>query len=248
MKSIADEDDFTSRLAQSIQQSLNGRLIGGVRFSAYTKKLKSRGSTSEESLLGADLMLVLRIRSGRLDLAKGFLIQAKMNTGPGTRLIVKDAKKLSKQIGDMLVTTSDAYVWGYSSKGVVVARAGSYGAALDAKMAGSVGTQTLMSFFRSGLRSQVGDTRLSARSAPELAALATDLRAKRLLAIEAIGGGRTKRGRTRRPSKQGTSDMQRLGPESRLLAEEQSVTSRQQLTSTSTAGEASKQQRLYLLR
>ena len=44
MGSIADEDDFTSRLAQDIERSTNGMQISGVRFTAITKKKRLGGT------------------------------------------------------------------------------------------------------------------------------------------------------------------------------------------------------------
>lgn len=104
--SIADEDDFTSRLAENIEQSLDGTLIGGVRFTAFTKKLTWRGPKAEEKALGADLMLVLRMKAGTFDVSKGYLVQAKMNTGPLFEISVDDRLRLSDQINAMLKVTS----------------------------------------------------------------------------------------------------------------------------------------------
>jgi hypothetical protein len=181
--SIADEDDFTSRLAEDIERSLDNTLIGGVHFTAFTKKLTWRGAKAEERALGADLMLVLRMKAGIFDVSKGYLVQAKMNAGSLFEISVKAPRDLSGQIDAMLKVTSESYVWAYSDKGIAVARAGSFQAALSAGLEKEFEPQTFTAFFRAGLRSCSGDYKFKARNLADLAAMAENYRAKTFLLL-----------------------------------------------------------------
>jgi hypothetical protein len=158
--SIADEDDFTSRLAEKIEISLNGKLIDGVRFTALTKKLKWRGSHSEEKAAGADLILVLNLKDNEVELSKGYLVQSKMNSAPPTEIVVSDRARLSHQIDGMLRITSDAYIWAYSDGGVAVARAGSFKPALDSGRAREFDVDSFSGFFAKPLTLELGITKL----------------------------------------------------------------------------------------
>jgi hypothetical protein len=181
--SIADEDDFTSRLAQDIERSLDGKLIGRVRFTAYTKKLTWRGVKAEERALGADLMLVLRMTAGAFDVSKGYLVQAKMNIGSSSAITIEDPRRLSDQIDAMLQITSESYVWAYSHEGIAVARAGSFKAALSAGRQKEFETQTFTAFLRAAFRSQNGDYKFDVRSRTDLAVMAERYRASAYLLV-----------------------------------------------------------------
>jgi hypothetical protein len=183
IESIADEDDFTSRLAQNIERSLDDRLIGGVYFTAFTKKLTWRGPKAEERALGADLMLVLRMKADAFDVSKGYLVQAKMNAGSLSEISVDEPQRLSNQIDAMLKVTSDSYVWAYSDEGIAVARAGSFQAALSARLEKEFEPLAFTTFFRAALRSHTGDYKFKARSPTDLAALAEEYRANRFLLV-----------------------------------------------------------------
>jgi hypothetical protein len=145
---LADEDDFTSRLAQDIERSISRKQIGSVKFTVLTKRLKWRGEHSEEWALGADLMLVMRMHAGVFDVSKGYLIQAKMNSRSSSNKIrVANPQRLSKQIDDMLRFTSDAYVWAYSKAGIAVAKAVHFGQRWPVRAVSSLMRNLLLAFF-----------------------------------------------------------------------------------------------------
>ena len=71
----------------------------------------------------------------------------------------------------------------YSREGVVVARAGSFQAALSARREDEFEPQTLVAFFRSALRSHNGEYKFDARSPVDLSALAERYRATTSLLV-----------------------------------------------------------------
>jgi hypothetical protein len=136
IEDVAGEEDFTGqmigRLKEKFQnlKSPNARWLVGaaitqaddgpprtsVRLSA--RQTQSKGPESEESWSGADLLLVLEITSPDYEIRKGVLIQAKA-LQPGTKMKLRDARRLRSQCKSMLDLTSASFVFVYSTSGVV---------------------------------------------------------------------------------------------------------------------------------
>jgi hypothetical protein len=148
---IADEDDFTSRLLQAMQDGIDGLAVAGVRWQA--EKVRSRGPGSDESLTGADILVRLDVNLPRVRYSKGFLAQAKI-VGPGRPL-----GKLREQCEKMLRVSPDSFVWHYDGSGVHVSSALPF-------VGSTVGTRDVpmwpvRKLFDAHFRSFIGDRRLA---------------------------------------------------------------------------------------
>jgi len=187
-RSVHDEDDFTSRMADRIEQSIDGVLTGGMIWNVLTRKLPWRGKGSEESCFGADLGLVLRMSGRGFDVSKGYLIQAKMlpilsfenlNTIP----FAKD-DRIFDQCRKMLDITQEAYVWFYSEAGISVLRAGSL-VDTDPSRIREMNHQGLHGFLTRAFKSWNGDYSLGDLSRESLTMMAAEYPAKQTVVIHA---------------------------------------------------------------
>lgn len=117
---IADEDDFTSQLLGAM------RIVGNVNRKGFLLnikhlKLKSRGKGAEESICGADILVVARVDAGVFKIAKGLLAQSKrLDTGIGMQS--GEWKRLLNQCHAMLKFSIESYAWFYDGVGVRLAK------------------------------------------------------------------------------------------------------------------------------
>lgn len=72
---IADEDDFTSRLLERIEATLDGWSHNGITL--RVRKLTSKGPGAEEGEFGADIVATVNVDLAEYKTDKGILIQAK---------------------------------------------------------------------------------------------------------------------------------------------------------------------------
>jgi hypothetical protein len=157
---IADEDDFTSALIESIRSRLGDLDLGGVLWRG--RKTTSRFVGSEENRSGADLLGVLEVDLPDISFRKGFLVQAKKREKGG-----RGINRLREQCRKMLDVTPDAFVFLYSREGVDVLPA-----LLFAD--GSLGFRhtepwDLTRFFRAHFASFIGDRKLGIGTRAEFA-------------------------------------------------------------------------------
>ena len=113
--SIADEDDFTSRLLERMEMKFDDWSHAGI--SLRVEKLTSKGAGAEEAEFGADIVATVSIRLREYRADKGILVQAK-RLRPGRRIDAGRWKTLSEQIEKMHAHTNEAYVWIYDKSGV----------------------------------------------------------------------------------------------------------------------------------
>ena len=160
---IADEDDFTSRLADRIEQAIDGFYLDGIRWQVSTRKLKWRGRLSEESRVGADLGVVIRMSGVGFDVRKGYLIQGKLVKDMSLDLTIRSPFEKNDRVIDqctkMLAVTPESYVWFYTPAGVSVLRAGTV-LDVDPRLIHRAARQSLYSFFLAGFMSWSGDRSL----------------------------------------------------------------------------------------
>ena len=171
-KKIADEDDFTSRLIQSIEEAVDNLVIDGVKWSVETRKLPWRGKDSEERRFGADFGLVIRMEGRGIDVAKGYLVKAKKEiagfpTHPADRFMAKLDKRLPEQCKDMLSVTPESYTWFYTRNGIFILRAGLV-VNTDGALINEMRFQGIHGFFVRAFMSWSGDYRLGTVAAKSL--------------------------------------------------------------------------------
>ena len=163
VEDIADEDDFTSRLADRIQQAVNGLHLDGIHWKVRARKLESRKRGSEESRFGADLGLAIRMSGAGFDVRKGYLIQSKLIRDMSLDLKVQSPFRRNDRVIDqctrMLQVTPGSYVWFYTPSGVSALRAGTV-LDVEPQLVHRAARQSLYGFFLAGFLSWSGDRRL----------------------------------------------------------------------------------------
>ena len=185
---ITDEDDFTSRLAGSIEQAVNDVRLGSIQWTVQTRKLDWRGRGSEESRFGADLGVAIRMSGDGFDVIKGYLVQAKlvrdMSLALGTRSPFIKNDRVYDQCKRMLGITPESYVWFYSPAGVSVLRAGTM-MGVEPRLVHRVARRSLYEFFVGGFLSWSGDQRLGDISKSSIDGMAEQYRIKQVMEIHA---------------------------------------------------------------
>lgn len=111
------EPAITARIGERLESQLNGRTVNGFKISVITQDLSDRGKGSQESRIGADLYVGIRVENAvkGFDLSKGLLVQAKMassQTPAEQERLAEQCRKLAKQ------SSAGAYVWIYDKHGV----------------------------------------------------------------------------------------------------------------------------------
>lgn len=155
--------------------------LTSVRLSG--RQLSSKGHASEESQMGADLLLVLDIRAPNYSVRKGVLIQAK-RLEVGTSIKSQEADRLRSQCGDMLDLTPSSFVFLYSSTGVETVSASSVEASRRRDLHALVPyADSLAIFFADFLLCWVGDPRLSSTDRDALVVLRAATRARNALLL-----------------------------------------------------------------
>ena len=182
-RTVDDEDDFTSRMADRIERRLDGVFVGGMKWKAITRKFPWRGPRSEEHRFGADLGLVLRMSGRGFDVTKGYLIQAKKFEFKGGLPFGK-GDRVFGQCKDMLKITQEAYVWIYSRSGISILRAGSM-VETDPSRIPAMRRQTLYGFLMRAFMSWNGDYRLGDLGKQSLEMMAEEFPAKQAILIHA---------------------------------------------------------------
>ncbi|WP_237152087.1 hypothetical protein [Oryzibacter oryziterrae] len=189
--SIHDEDDFTSRLADRIENAIDGVIDSGYRWNVVTRKLPWRGSSSEEKQYGADLMIVLSVNSPDFSVSKGVLVQAKILQN--VRELMTNFmyptftldNHLRGQIQNMLQITPESFVWVYAEPGVRVMRAGTLAGCGNHRTVLEVENRSLANFMGQFLSCWHGDYRFAAADKNSLETVAREYNAKRAVLISA---------------------------------------------------------------
>jgi hypothetical protein len=174
------------RVAAAITEADDGPARPSIRFSA--RQTKSKGPGSEESWSGADLLMVLEIKSPDYEVRKGVLVQAK-RLEPGKQLAIRDARNLRSQCKDMLDLTPSSFVFIYSETGVITLSAsiveGSERRDLHQLEQWPNSTNI---FFMDFMKCWTGDPRLSATDREALAVLRAESNARNALLLKVSEG------------------------------------------------------------
>jgi len=147
---IEQEEDFTSRLLQSISDRFNQARFGGLVWSS--KVLTSKGHGAQERIIGADFMSVLSMQHPDMRFTKGFLAQAKFVRG---KAVIDD--RLREQCRRMLNVSADSFVFVYLADAVRVAGALAVAGAGPRSTLQGVYTVDIVEFFGLHLRCLIGD-------------------------------------------------------------------------------------------
>ena len=187
-RTVHDEDDFTSRMADRIERRVDGVFVDGMKWEVITRKLPWRGPKSEESRFGADLGLVLRMSGHGFDVAKGYLIQAKMVKAQQPTLMddppFGKGDRVFTQCQNMLRITQESYVWLCSETGISILRAGSL-AETEPSRISRMHRQSLYSFMIRAFRSWSGDHQLGDVGRQSLEGMMREFRVKQAILVHA---------------------------------------------------------------
>ena len=114
---LTQEHQLTSRIAQSIEQTLGNSHFLGHRVRIIVQELPDKGPGSLEKKVGADLYVAVKFDSPESAIAKGFFVQAKWDTP-----LTKAEKELLDEQCQNLVWRSKlgSFVWLYSPDGTKV--------------------------------------------------------------------------------------------------------------------------------
>lgn len=167
---IKHETGMTERLFGSVANALNGKRIGGVRWKAYSLT-SGRGKAAEETRHGADVLGVLDIDTPDYTTKKGFLLQAKI-AEPGSPLPRSEWERFGKQCELMLARTHEAFGVIYSrGDGVRFIPAATI-LEIRPDQLFEVGSRSIFGFFKSHVKCEIGDRRLSIPTIDVLDAIA----------------------------------------------------------------------------
>ena len=197
---MGDEDDFSSQMVGrikgrvddlrtpntvwSVGAAIDGRsepLMPSVRLSG--RHLTSRGKKSEETLMGADLVIAVDIETPTEVVRKGILIQAK-RLDDGKQMDAREYGRLRAQCSDMLDLTSDSFVFLYSPNKVSIVSAASVEAS-TVRTLHDLAMYAPQVLFEDLFFCWQGDPRLKATTREALAELRALARAKNALLVRA---------------------------------------------------------------
>lgn len=174
---VEQEPAFTDRMLQSIENTLDGQTVRGVRWEAKT--LTDRGPNSQERQFGADFMGVLSVRLPGYSIDKGFLAQAKI-LRPGRSV---PTSQLLSQCRLMLDLTPTAFVFLYRPSGVRIVSASAVAAASGGLL--NHYEQSPQRFFGDHLMCRIGDDRIRAPTTAHLSAMASEMDSRTALLLRA---------------------------------------------------------------
>lgn len=159
---IKHETGMTERLFGGIANALNGRRIGNLTWKAYSLT-SGRGRAAEETRHGADVLGVIDIDLHNYKTKKGFLLQAKI-AEPHAPISNSEWKRFQEQCKLMLKRSYESYGVIYSrDKGIRFIPAATI-LEISPDQLFDVGSRSLFGFFKSHVKCQIGDRRLSVPS------------------------------------------------------------------------------------
>lgn len=156
---IKNETTMTDRLFGSVAQSLNGRRIGNLKWKAYSLT-SGRGKAGEETRHGADILGVLHIDLPDIQVKKGFLLQAK-KAEPGTPLVKTEWERFQAQCKLMLERSPVSFGVIYSREAGVIFIPAQTILEIGRDQLFDAGSRSLYGFFKSHVKCEIGDRRLS---------------------------------------------------------------------------------------
>lgn len=173
---VTDEDDLTGVLVGNLDASLVGS-IGGLTWTTSVVRHR-KGKASEETQIGADIVIHVDLKTPERKFSKGVLIQAK-RIEPDVQMSGADHARLVNQCKKMLHISTEAFVLDYTKNGV------RFGSAL--KISGTKNRNlhgecpwTSYRFFLDLFQCSVGDPRFTS-------ALVSKLPVPNIVKIKAVG-------------------------------------------------------------
>ncbi|MGO7486702.1 hypothetical protein ACCT28_36765 [Rhizobium ruizarguesonis] len=161
---VTDEDDITGFLAGALKARLKGQ-VGDLHWSSSVLRHR-KGKAAEEKILGADLLIHVRVDTPQHKYSKGVLVQAK-RVGPNEAMSTTEHGRLIKQCDLMLNYTPAAFVFNYTKSAIRAAPAIRIAGSTN-RMLHSDCNMTSYGFFLQLFRCPIGDRNITS---PQVKAL-----------------------------------------------------------------------------
>ncbi|SEG40496.1 hypothetical protein SAMN04488045_2681 [Thalassococcus halodurans] len=178
---VVDEPNITGALLGQLDARLEG-MIGEIEWRSRFVR-GGPGKAAEESWVGADILLNVRLNAYGRYYDKGVLIQSK-RLEENNILSTAEADRLHKQCRDMIHRTFAAYVFVYATNGIRCGGAASFYDYSDQNIHDSCPWSSYQ-FFTELFRCPIGDPLL--REANFAKVLAPESPPRHILVVEAIG-------------------------------------------------------------
>lgn len=107
---LTQEHQLVSRIAQRLEDRLNGLALVGVLIQVDTQELPDKGSGALERKIGADLFVSITVEN---EFSKGFLVQAKWRES-------LDSDRYAQQCQQMTSVSKASYGWEFGRSGTRV--------------------------------------------------------------------------------------------------------------------------------
>lgn len=107
---LTQEHQLMSRIAQRLEDRLDGLQLAGVQVRVDAQELPDKGPNSLERKIGADMFVSVTVEG---ELSKGFLVQAKWRDA-------RDLDNYARQCEQMISHSPASYSWEFGATGVRV--------------------------------------------------------------------------------------------------------------------------------
>lgn len=165
---VTDEDDLTGVLVGSLDAEFSGKgasSLGGLQWSSSILRHR-KGVAAEEKLIGADMIIHVRVDTPIQTYSKAVLVQAKRHE-PGDQMSAREQAELLRQCKKMLAVSPAAFVFDYAK--------GDMRCASATKIAGSANRDlyaacnwTAYRFFLELFRCPIGDPKITSAKVADL--------------------------------------------------------------------------------
>lgn len=162
---VKDEDDITPYLLRGLRDQFRGR-FAGLEWNATVLRHR-RGVAAEEKMLGADMLIHVKLDTAIQSYSKGVLVQAK-RVGPNHMMTKKGLEDLKDQCETMLAVSPAAYVFDYAAAGMRCASANKIAGSADKDLYKSC-DWTAYRFFLELFRCSIGDRKIQSSSPADIA-------------------------------------------------------------------------------
>ena len=160
-----EEPALTGRIAQAIGDAFFYQQIEGVQFTSTVLKA-SGGMGPNEAMIGADILIHVRIEAPDAIVSKGILIQGKRKE-KFALLSAQELRRLEKQCGRMLLISEDSYILNYSTAGLGCGSAREWQNNKGRDLS-EVCKQSGVDFFSEFFGCKIGDRRITSSRVGEL--------------------------------------------------------------------------------
>jgi hypothetical protein len=164
MKTVPYERGITHGLAVLLRHALQGQ-IEDLSWSSHVLRDTS-GAGAEETRVGADLLIHVRLKTPELTYSKGVLIQAK-RVEPEQRMSRSDHDELVDQCTKMLAITPSSFVFDYAYGGMRCGPASAIASSNNRELYEQC-VWTPYRFFLELFRCPIGDPRITSAKVDDL--------------------------------------------------------------------------------